>query len=60
MSDALEGVFPPEVHPLPVVFEEEEHPGDGDEVGEEDVGPEDVGVFGDVDDGEAGDFLFYF
>lgn len=55
MTDALEGVFPPEVHPLPVIFKQKKHPGDGDNVGEEDVGPEEVGVDGDVEDGEACD-----
>jgi hypothetical protein len=56
----LEGIFPPEVHPLPVVFKQKKHPGDGDEVSEEDVGPEEVGVDGDVEDGEATDFSLIF
>jgi hypothetical protein len=41
---------------LPVVFEEEEHPAKGGEVDEEDVCPEKVGVFEDIENTEALDF----
>ena len=50
LADALERILPAQIHPLPVVLEEQKHPADGDQVGEKDMGPQKVRLVGDVHD----------